>query len=112
MLKKKINQYQFDILQENIHTENDAPARASMKQIYRQKLENYLHSKGMSIENLRQDYSKERMTERMRGRLLTAYTQAVHIYSPVGRDVLASELGKSESQLNDLLKSLRNRKVR
>ena len=112
MIQKKIKKYQFDILQENIHSQNDAPVGADMKQIYRQKLENYLHSTGMGMENLMQDYSKERMTERMRGRLLTAYSQAVHIYSPVGRDVLASELGKSESQLNDLLKSLRNRKVR
>ena len=66
----------------------------------------------MSIDTLKTDYSKERMTEPMRGRLLTAYTKAVHIYSPVGRDVLASELGKTESQLNSLLTSLRNRKVR
>jgi len=111
MIQKKIKRYQFDILQENIHTDNDAPVGASMKQIYSQKLENYLHSNGMSIENLRQDYSKERMSDRMRGRLLTAYTQAVHIYSPVGRDVLAEEIGKTESELNSLLKSLRNRKV-
>lgn len=112
MVQKKIKEHQFYILQENIHSQNDAPVGADMKQIYRQKLENYLHSSGMDIENLRQDYSKERMTERMRGRLLTAYSQAVHIYSPVGRDVLAEEIGKTESQLNSLLKSLRNRKVR
>ncbi len=112
MLKKKIKKYQFDILQENIHIQNDAPVGADMKVSYRKELENYLHTNGMTIKQLSQKYTKERMTARMRGRLLTAYTKAVHIYSPVGRNVLAEELGKTESQLNSLLKALRNRKVK
>lgn len=93
--------------------EKDSPVGASMAVEYRNNLDKMLATNhGMSFEDLTRDYSRMRFTEKIRSRILSAYEEAIALYQNVGVEVLAKEMGISESTLRARIKGLRIRSSR
>lgn len=85
----------------------DSKMFANVKDHYRQELENMLaNDHGMDIEDLARNYDRMKFTPHLRMRLLDAYRDAVNMYSPIGLERLAEELGFSESNLRSKIKQI------
>lgn len=85
----------------------DSKMFANVKEHYKQRLENMLaNDHGMHIEDLARNYDRMKFTPHLRMRLLDAYRDAVNMYSPIGLERLAEELGFSESNLRSKIKQI------
>ena len=106
LLNKFLEQNKEQVLNELSHSP-DSKMFASLKQHYKQELENMLaNDHEMSIEDLSRSYDRMNFTHSIRVRLLNAYRDAVNMYSPIGVERLAEELGISESNLRSKMKQL------
>jgi len=106
LLNRFLEKNQEQLLNELSHSP-DSKMFAKVNEHYRQELENMLdNNHGMSIEDLSRSYDRMNFTPYLRSRLLNAYRDAVNIYSPIGMEVLAEELGISENNLRSKIKQL------
>lgn len=106
LLNRFLEKNQEQLLNELSHSP-DSKMFADIKEHYRQNLENMLaNDHGMDIESLARSYDGMNFTPHIRARLLNAYRDAVNMYSPVGVERLAEELGISESNLRSKIKQL------
>ena len=106
LLNRFLAQNKEQVLNELSHSP-DSKMFANVKEHYKQELENMLANKhGMSIGDLARNYDRMKFTRHIRARLLNAYRDAVNIYSPIGMERLAEELGISENNLRSKMKQL------
>lgn len=109
LLNRFLERNQEQLLNELSHTP-DSKMFANVKEHYKQELENMLaNNHGMNIGDLARNYDRMKFTPHLRVRLLNAYRDAVNMYSPVGVERLAEELGISESNLRSKIKQLEKR---